>query len=141
MARNWANLSPTYRGRLERAGVTKAYYEGGGKLGKARGHAHTPEHPEEAERNPEKYPKYRNNLVKKVIAKKKRVFGDQPRFHELHSRDYVIHGVAHLAGFEQRPPTIAELKEFLALSDNQLYAKASSAARGVELQYSALWYH
>jgi hypothetical protein len=56
--RSWDSLSPTYRERLSRAGVTKSQYQSGTNLSKARGHAQTPEHPREAERHPERYPDY-----------------------------------------------------------------------------------
>jgi len=36
--RNWEGLSPTYRRRLEGAGITRASYEAGANLSKARGH-------------------------------------------------------------------------------------------------------
>lgn len=38
MKRNWANLSPTYRKRLERGGITKKAYNSGANLQIARGH-------------------------------------------------------------------------------------------------------
>jgi hypothetical protein len=67
--RNWDGLSPAYRKRLERAGITKRAYESGVSLEKARGHASTPERPERAEKNPEKYRKYRdkkNDAIKYI---------------------------------------------------------------------------
>lgn len=46
MARKgWNQLSNTYRGRLERAGVSRSVYESGGSLQSARGHGTTPEKP------------------------------------------------------------------------------------------------
>lgn len=57
-ARKWDSLSPKYRGRLSRAGVTKSQYEAGANLSAARGHAHTPEHPREAAKRPERYKDY-----------------------------------------------------------------------------------
>jgi len=144
MARNWDRLSAAYRERLRKAGITREYYESGGGLTKARGHSETPEHPEDADKNPKKYNKYRNSrnyLTRTVIKRKKDVFGNQPRFHEMHSRDYVIRGVPHLAGWEQRPPTLQEMKDYLAASDDQLFEWASAAQRAQEYQYSPLWYH
>ena len=38
-ARNWNSLTPDYRRRLERNGLTKSKYEGGADLRAARGHA------------------------------------------------------------------------------------------------------
>lgn len=45
MARkSWDSLTPTYRHRLERGGVTRSQYESGASLKAARGHRATPEH-------------------------------------------------------------------------------------------------
>lgn len=38
-ARSWNNLTPAYRNRLERGGLSKSSYESGADLRKARGHA------------------------------------------------------------------------------------------------------
>ena len=43
--RRWRDLSPAYRKRLERAGITWQAYYAGASLSKARGHMKTPEHP------------------------------------------------------------------------------------------------
>jgi hypothetical protein len=43
--KGWAQLSPAYRGRLERKGIDRADYERGTGLEKARGHGTTPERP------------------------------------------------------------------------------------------------
>jgi hypothetical protein len=56
--KQWDDLSPAYRRRLERAGITRADYERGVSLSAARGHKHTPERPEQAKRNPKRYKKY-----------------------------------------------------------------------------------
>lgn len=56
--KSWESLSPAYRARLSRGGVTKGQYESGASLAKARGHGATPEHPREAARNPERYREY-----------------------------------------------------------------------------------
>jgi hypothetical protein len=45
MARkSWGALTPAYRRRLERGGVSQSAYESGASLKAARGHARTPEH-------------------------------------------------------------------------------------------------
>lgn len=84
MARSgWNSLSDTYRRRLERAGISQAQYESGESLESARGHKHTPERPERAEKNPEKYKDYlanRNRLEKAVTAKKHGIFGESHKF-------------------------------------------------------------
>ena len=66
--KSWDSLSPAYRQRLSRGGVTKEKYESGANLSAARGHARTPEHPREAAKRPERYPEY----VQKRQAKQKK---------------------------------------------------------------------
>jgi hypothetical protein len=57
--RNWESLSPAYRARLSRYGITKSQYEHGRPLGGARGHGATPEHGlKDARKNPKKYGDY-----------------------------------------------------------------------------------
>lgn len=57
--RAWADLSPNYRKRLERGGITKRDYDRGRNLSAARGHFATPEHGiKSAEKHPEKYGEY-----------------------------------------------------------------------------------
>jgi hypothetical protein len=84
MARSsWESLSPAYRGRLERGGITRQDYLSGDPLSGARGHGKTPERPERAEKNPEKYRNYladRGRLEKAVQAKKLGYFGEVHKF-------------------------------------------------------------
>lgn len=56
--RSWDSLSPAYRARLSRGGVTRSKYESGASLARARGHGATPEHPRDARKNPERYREY-----------------------------------------------------------------------------------
>lgn len=56
--REWASLSEGYRNRLIRGGVTPEAYREGQPLSSARGHAHTPERPSQAIRNPLRFPHY-----------------------------------------------------------------------------------
>lgn len=58
--RVWENLSPGYRKRLERNGITKNLYERGLRsLKAARGHANTPEHGlTEARKHPARFREY-----------------------------------------------------------------------------------
>lgn len=56
MARIWGNLSPPYRARLERKGISQSQYESGASLKAARGHERTPESRKDYLRNPGKYP-------------------------------------------------------------------------------------
>lgn len=57
----WDSLSPAYRARLERGGITRSGYLRGDTLGAARGHkpGRTPEHPKDAVKNPERYKGYK----------------------------------------------------------------------------------
>jgi hypothetical protein len=64
--RLWDSLSPAYRGRLSRAGITKTQYQSGVSLQKARGHAETPEHGlKQAFKHKTKFRKYiqRKNVI------------------------------------------------------------------------------
>jgi hypothetical protein len=62
--RDWETLSPAYRGRLERAGISQRVYESGTPLARARGHMATPERPARAERNATAYAGYIRARVK-----------------------------------------------------------------------------
>lgn len=61
--RAWESLSPSYRARLERGGITPESYSQGVPLKGARGHAATPERPERAFRHPDLYPQYLRRRV------------------------------------------------------------------------------
>jgi hypothetical protein len=57
--RAWESLTPEYRKRLQRGGITKRDYERGRNLSAARGHYATPEHGlRSAQKNPQKYQDY-----------------------------------------------------------------------------------
>lgn len=90
MARKtWSSLSDGYRNRLERNGVTREQYESGASLEKARGHGATPEHPERAESNKEKYKDYlgnRDRLITKIQQIKRELFGDRSKWNARNSR-------------------------------------------------------
>jgi len=59
--RDWSAIqSDAYRARLEAAGIGRKEYEAGASLKAARGHRSTPEHPKEAERDPQKYRQYKD---------------------------------------------------------------------------------
>jgi hypothetical protein len=63
--KGWSQLSPGYRSRLTKNGITKAQYDAGASLAKARGHSQTPEHGiKEAIRHPAKYRKYINKRTR-----------------------------------------------------------------------------
>jgi hypothetical protein len=54
--KSWDQLSPAYRQRLERSGYTSRDYAANKPRTAARGHAHTPEHPNRA--HPVKHKEY-----------------------------------------------------------------------------------
>lgn len=54
----WAGLDDDYRKRLENQGYTEAMHIAGVPKTNYRGHAHTPEHPSEAAKHPERYAGY-----------------------------------------------------------------------------------
>lgn len=89
MARNWDNLSATYRQRLERGGITRAAYESGASVSAARGHAATPEHPSQATRNPERFQAYlfkRDELIQNILRIKASRFGAMFNYNATRSR-------------------------------------------------------
>ena len=75
--KGWDQLSPNYRVRLERAGISAKDYTAGISLSKARGHSQTPEHPTD-KISKTKYPTYyakRQQLMRDFVAKKQRLWG------------------------------------------------------------------
>lgn len=75
--KGWENLSPAYRKRLERGGISAADYASGKSLSKARGHSKTPEHPTDKidrKRFRDYYDK-RQQLMRDFIEKKDRLWG------------------------------------------------------------------
>ena len=115
--RVWSALSPSYRTRLQRKGVTQAQYESGVSLKAARGHAQTPESPTEYARHPGRFTAYRDRrkpLVKRIQEKKERIFGPRIRFSSERSSRYVKEGAADI-----KPPTTAQLRFLDVLSDEE----------------------
>jgi hypothetical protein len=86
--KGWDNLSPGYRERLERKGLSKQDYEEATSLKKYRGHEHTPEKPKGAD--PVQYPKYfneRDKLIKELMKKKEEVWGDSPKWNKRKAKE------------------------------------------------------
>jgi hypothetical protein len=112
MARKgWNSLSPAYRARIEKAGLTQADYEAGTSLTRARGHANTPERP--SSYNPTKYQKYnteRNKLIAKVEQRKQELFGDSARWSKGRS-DRII---------REKPPSLALMRWALEADDGEI---------------------
>jgi hypothetical protein len=76
MARNWDSLSSSTQHRYSRAGVSRSYYESGGSLKAARGHASTPERPEQAARHPERFESY-VSLREDIRSLKRQLYGSK----------------------------------------------------------------
>lgn len=76
----WELLSEAYRKRLIKAGITKAKYVAGESLQAARGHANTPEHPEDAYKGKyaEKFAQYRYRRAERLRKKNTDKTGMKP---------------------------------------------------------------
>jgi hypothetical protein len=84
----------------------------------ARGHGKTPEHPERAARNPQKYAGYmqtRNDLMRRAIVKKDRLFGDTLKFNQQRSNANVL-----MNPRTDRPADSRFLSRFLKMSDAEI---------------------
>jgi hypothetical protein len=111
--RGWDALSPGYRQRLERKGISRGDYESGISIQAARGHAHTPERP--AQPNiAAKFPQYaanRSQKIRDLEAKKQRVFGGSIRWDPIRSTRMIMKYL----------PTMRELDWALGATDQELY--------------------
>lgn len=129
MARKgWNSLSPSYRDRIEKAGLTQADYEAGTSLTRARGHANTPERP--SSYDPKKYQKYdaeRTRLTNRVEQRKQEIFGDRPRWDRGKS-DRAI---------REKPPSLALMRWAIDADDEELF----DAIREDPETYQFLCYH
>lgn len=97
----WSQLTPTYRARLEKAGLTETSFNAGASIRKARGHAQTPERP--AQYNPQQFPTYHGNrrtLLDRLQDRKEQVFGSSPRWNKDRSDRWI----------REKPPSIAQLR-------------------------------
>ena len=144
--RVWSSLSPAYQARLSRAGITQTSYESGVSLRKARGHSETPEHPEEAIRQPSKYQRYRQNVASlqhQVWDRKQRLFDTSYKWHEQRAKENVFRKVPKP---EENMPVLGAraMRKMLAASDDEWYANVSvkSFTRGtLSDDWNALFYH
>lgn len=111
MARKgWNALSPGYRARLEKAGITKRDYEGGHSLQSARGHSTTPERPSAASASKHgRYVSERNRLIAKVVGHKHDYFSGKPKWNPTKSAK----------AFKDNPPPLARLKYWAALTKDE----------------------
>jgi hypothetical protein len=131
----WASLSPAYRERLARKGITPQMHAAGESIRAARGHEHTPEHPKEAQNNPRDFGDYlgkRRGLVQKVAQIKRRLFGDSHKFNPKRSADII-----NMGWKGENPPSNAKLQWAIEASEDELLEAITSG----DEEYSFLWYH
>ncbi len=66
----WKVLKPATRQRYQKAGITRSDYLRGASLSAARGHSQTPERPERAANNPQRYSRYnrRGGKTMRVVS-------------------------------------------------------------------------
>lgn len=124
--RDWNSLSKAYQSRLLRSGITRKAYEGGASLKAARGHATTPEKPEDAVNNPSRYTRYRaeaKTLRQSVWERKKQLFDNTLYWNEGRARKWVM------APENGRQPGIRIMKQFMAMTDQEIYDKVAEAGR------------
>lgn len=131
----WDSLSPEYRERLSRAGITPAMHEAGESIRAARGHAHTPEHPVEGIADAARFKEWfatRQALVRRVARRKERLFGSSHKWNGRKNYDYV-----RLGYDGKHPPSNALLRWALNASDDEIM----SALESRDEDYSFLFYH
>lgn len=106
MARKgWATLSPGYRARLEKAGISQDDYEQGESIQSARGHSQTPERPTQTNNNFPIYQQERQRLVGLVTRHKQDFFGTSPKWNPLRASRM----------FREKPPPMARLRYWAGL--------------------------
>lgn len=129
MARKgWESLSPGYRNRLERGGVTKSSYERGESITSARGHERTPERPSLS--NPQHYPQYhseRQRLINAVMVRKQTLWGESPKWNPRKAQANMI----------KYAPSMASLQWAMDAEDWELF----DAIRESPDEYAFLGYH
>ena len=113
----WKDLSPEYKARLKRHGITarnRNTKASKAKISAIRGHAATPERPERAVKNPQRYSTYLQNVTSiqnQVIAKKNAIWGSTFKYRNKRADRNV-----HTNPRTNRPPELALMKKFLALN-------------------------
>lgn len=144
--RDWSSLSSNYQSRLLRKGITKQAYESGVSLQSARGHAHTPEHPEDILK-PNAQTKYRvyvdklKKLQEEVVRRKEVIWGGRHKYNNRRAKENVMRGVKP----DFSKPGITTLKKLLAASDQDWEYYVIQAGHGtdkaIEDDWGALLYH
>lgn len=122
--------------------MSKAKYESGASLRAARGHAHTPEHPAEAERKPRKYQDYLNRLStlrRKAYKNMDGQIGEYIKFNPRNVKDRINgnkdrHDEEGGQGF--RGMNRDELKWTMKATEEELIQRATPQYEG-----NPWWYH
>jgi len=129
MARKgWQSLSPEYRQRLEKGGVSRSDYEAGGSIQKARGHGETPEKPRSYD--PAKYQKYhteRTRLEAQLEGRKRQLYGNSARWDASSSARNI----------RNYPASLAQIRWAMSADDDELL----DAIRESPGDYAWLGYH
>jgi hypothetical protein len=131
----WGSLSPSYRDRLSKAGITPQMHAAGESIRAARGHEHTPEHPQEGIKDATRFRDWfatRQALVRRVAKRKERLFGDS---HKWNGRKN--YGLVNKGADGAHPPSIAMLRWALDASDDEWIEALESR----DDDYSFLFYH
>jgi|SRR5215472_10287547 len=138
MARKgWDSLSPSYRQRLERGGITRASYASGASIKAARGHAHTPETPRQAERHPSLFPRYQSHrqaIINAIYASKQAKYGSSPKWNGTRARQAID---KDLTGNQRSVEELRRIAQIiLDAEDNDIFSALSD--EGIE---DAGYYH
>lgn len=130
----WESLSPSYRERLSKKGITPQMHSRGESIKAARGHAHTPERPGRLTGKKEfsDYENRRRSLIQKVNQRKARLWGDAHKFSREGSRKITDRGYNG-----EHPPSMEKLQWAIDATDEEL----EQAAFEQDDDDSFLWYH
>src|SRR5262245_21746630 len=130
----WESLSPSYRERLSRKGITPGMHAAGESIRAARGHERTPEHPREGQTQPVQFPQWmqtRRSLVRQVNVRKDSIWGSSHKYRSRGARKVTNEGV------NGNPPSNAMLQWALQATAEELELAAESG----DEEYAFLWYH
>jgi hypothetical protein len=130
----WASLSVSYRERLARKGITPERHRAGESLSEARGHARTPEHPQQADRDAARFRDWfatRRQLVRRLNQRKAQIWGDSHKY-----RRYSANKITE-SGVNGKTPSNSLLRWALDASLEELELAAESG----DDDYGFLWYH
>lgn len=130
----WSELSESYRDRLSRKGITPQMHAAGESIRAARGHAKTPEHPQEGLKEPEKFRDWfneRQKLIAIVQKRKAKMFRGSNKYNARNARKYVSEGA------NNNPPSMKLLRWAATADESELMEDMTSG----DEDYSFLFYH